>query len=103
MEANLGPLAYPSHYQEGLTFPSIIPLPDARVLDEVTLLSDPLVTRGAPWDQLSEQQWVFLHSVPGIVTITLATSDGALIPQLGHLYYDGCLGPEDQSVQLTDL
>lgn len=103
MEANLGPLAYPSHYQEGLTFPSIIPLPDATVLGKFTFLSDPLVTRGAPWDQLSEQQWVLLHSVPGIVTITLVTSDGALIPKPGHLYYDGSLGPEGQSAQLTEL
>lgn len=50
------------------------------VLEDVIPLSDPLATMGAPWDHLSEEQWVFLHFMTGTVVITLVTCDGALSP-----------------------
>lgn len=66
--------------QEGLAFPIATPLQDATVLEEVTHLSDPLATTGASWNHPSEEQWVLVRLMPGIVTVTLGTCDGALSP-----------------------
>lgn len=38
------------YLQEGMVSPFLSPLPDAIVLEEVTLAPDPLATWRAPWD-----------------------------------------------------
>lgn len=50
-----------SHLKDGVASPVLSSWPNTAVLEEVTSLPDPLVTWGAPWNQLSEQQREFIH------------------------------------------
>lgn len=56
--------------QEEVTSSVLSPLPDATMLEDVIPLPDPLVTWGAPWDQLSEQPMEFVYFMDGSTIIS---------------------------------